>query len=281
MVTDRLTDTVYFSEWLRKDFPAVTGDICGRLDRHGVGYGFLRHTEDYWCRDYMPIQVSCDKYVQYVYEPDYLVKKGGKFMTDPTAALKDLNISTVRTDLIIDGGNVIRCPDKVIMTEKVFYENSRFSRNEVFAALEQLFECEPVFLPWDRAEKFGHADGVVRWVDGNTVLLTSYDESRSFAEAFRKELERHFDVIEMKYDMTPRNRKLSWAYINFLQTKDVILVPVFNIMEDEQAMEQIGNAFPDYAGRIEAVDMSEIIGLGGGLNCISWNIMSCNPVCRQ
>lgn len=273
MVTDNLTDTVYFSEWSLKDFPATIASVCQLLDRHGVRHGFLRHTKDYWCRDYMPIQIDGKKYVRYVYMPDYLMKgKDRAYITRPDDALADLGINPVSTSLVMDGGNVVKCPDKVIMTEKIFHENRDVQRNRVIAELERLFECEPVFLPWDVTERYGHADGIVRWVEGDRVLLTAYEESRYFSRRFREALERHFDVKVMKYTTRPRNRQLTWAYINFLQTKNVILVPVFNIKEDGEALRQIADAFPDYSGRIEAVDMSGIIRHGGGLNCISWNI---------
>ena len=273
MVTDRLTDTVYFSEWALNDFPIPINNVCKLLDKYQIKYGFLHHTKDYWCRDYMPIQVNETKFVQYVYAPDYLQNKENKrYITDPTATLHDLAIQPVKTNLIIDGGNIIKCPDKVIMTEKVFIENKNITRNKVVAILEQLFECSIVFLPWDKSETYGHADGIVRWVDGNTVLLTAYEMSRFFANKFLKELERNFNVIVMKYSTRPRNREHSWAYINFLQTKNVIIVPAFNIKEDEHALLQIEKAFPDYKGCIEPVDISSIICYGGGLNCITWNI---------
>ncbi len=273
MVTDRLTDTVYFSEWALNDFPIPINNVCKLLDKYQIKYGFLHHTKDYWCRDYMPIQVNETKFVQYVYAPDYLQNKENKrYITDPTATLHDLAIQPVKTNLIIDGGNIIKCPDKVIMTEKVLIENKNITRNKVVAILEQLFECSIVFLPWDKSETYGHADGIVRWVDGNTVLLTAYEMSRFFANKFLKELERNFNVIVMKYSTRPRNREHSWAYINFLQTKNVIIVPAFNIKEDEHALLQIEKAFPDYKGCIEPVDISSIICYGGGLNCITWNI---------
>lgn len=273
MVTDRLTDTVYFSEWALNDFPIPINNVCKLLDKYQIKYGFLHHTKDYWCRDYMPIQVNETKFVQYVYAPDYLQNKENKrYITDPTATLHDLAIQPVKTNLIIDGGNIIKCPDNVIMTEKVLIENKNITRNKVVAILEQLFECSIVFLPWDKSETYGHADGIVRWVDGNTVLLTAYEMSRFFANKFLKELERNFNVIVMKYSTRPRNREHSWAYINFLQTKNVIIVPAFNIKEDEHALLQIEKAFPDYKGCIEPVDISSIICYGGGLNCITWNI---------
>lgn len=273
MVTDRMTDTVYFSEWVLKDFPITIGNVCKLLDKHGVEYSFLPYTNDYWCRDYMPIQVKNTKFLQYRYEPDYLQNgQDRKYITDPTTVLKQLHIPTIKTDLVIDGGNVIKCPEKVIMTEKVFHENKNIPRNKIISTLELLFECDIVFLPWDKTERYGHADGIVRWINENTVLLTAYETSRYFSNKFYKELGRHFDITMMKFTTRPRNRELSWAYINFLQTKNVIIVPVFNIKEDEQALQQIENIFPDYHGRIESVNISDIICYGGGLNCISWNI---------
>lgn len=281
MVTDRLTDTVYFSEWLLKDFPTITNDLCEKLHKHDCRYGFLCHTRDYWCRDYMPIQENDTKFIQYRYAPDYLSKaEDKKYVTDPSAPLACLGIQTIKTDLVIDGGNIIKCPDKVIMTEKVFHENKNIRRNELIGMLEQLFECEIVFLSWDRNETYGHADGITRWVNGNKVLLTAYEESRYFWRKFRNELERHFEVIAMKYatHSPTSDRKLSWAYINFLQTKHVIIVPTFNIAEDEQALKQIENAFPDYHERIETVDASRLICLGGGIHCASWNIKITHPL---
>lgn len=273
MVPDRLTNHVYFSEWTLKDFPSVMNKICSVLTKYGVKFDFLPHTKDYWCRDYMPIQVTDNKFVQYLYQPDYLsVKNQKKYITDPEPILRNLSLETTKTKLIIDGGNIIKCPDKVIMTEKVFVENRHIQRNKLISELEKLFECDIVFLPWDKSEIYGHADGIVRWVRDKTVLLTAYEQSKYFTHKFRKVLEQYFDVIPMCYHTRPRNRQLTWAYINFLQTENVILVPAFNIREDAQALIQIEKAFPDYQNRVEPIDCSEIVPLGGALNCISWNI---------
>lgn len=273
MVTDRLTDYVYFSDWTRKDFPTTINNLCNLLSRNGIQYGFLNHTKDYWCRDYMPIQINEKKFIQYTYTPDYLRNLGSqKYITSPDDVLSDLGINTIKTRLIIDGGNVIKCSDKIIMTEKIFNENRHLQRHTIIAELEKLFECKVIFLPWDKSEIYGHADGIVRWVKENTVLLTAYEQSKYFTHKFRQTLEQYFEVIPLTYTTRPRNRQLSWAYINFLQTKNIIIIPAFNIKEDKQALQQIEKAYSDYQGRITQIDMTEIISHGGALNCISWNI---------
>lgn len=273
MITDRQTNRVYFSEWTRRDFPSVTAALCSALDKHSVEYGFLRHTNDYWCRDYMPVQVEKARFVQYTYRPDYLTRKNeGQYITDPTRTMADLGIETVKTALVIDGGNVIRCPDRVIMTEKVFCENGHLNRKAVIDELEKAFGAELVFIPWDRSEEYGHADGVVRWVADNKVLLTAYEASRYFCKAFRAALEKHFEVIPMEFTTRPRRRELTWAYVNFLQTDKVIVLPAFGTKEDRQALAQIEAAFPEYHGRIEQVDATELLAKGGAFNCISWTV---------
>ncbi len=40
--------------------------------------------------------------------------------------------------------------------------------------LENLFFAELVIIPWDRYEMYGHADGMVRWIDGDRVLINNY-----------------------------------------------------------------------------------------------------------
>ena len=56
--------------------------------------------------------------------------------------------------------------------------------------------------------------------------------------------------------------------------ENLLLVPQFGIKEDEQALDQISKAYPEYAAKrqIETLDSNAIIKHGGVLNCVSWNI---------
>ena len=44
------------------------------LEQYSIEVGVLQKTEDYWCRDYMPLQVAEDRFVKYRYFPNYLDK---------------------------------------------------------------------------------------------------------------------------------------------------------------------------------------------------------------
>ena len=72
---------------------------------------------------------------------------------------------------------MVRWRDKVIMTEKVQKENSRWERRKLLAELEGLLEVGRIILiPPEPGDVTGHADGVVRFVDVGTVVVNDYRE---------------------------------------------------------------------------------------------------------
>ena len=171
LLTDIDSNIVYFSEWV-KDFTCYD-TIIEKLTKHQIKYALLPHTRDYWVRDFMPIQISDSEFIQYKYNPNYLQKEQ-YYITNPDRAYNHLSISTKRIDVVLDGGNIVKCSDCIIMTDKVFIENSHLSKIQLINMLENLFRCEIVFIPWDRYEKYGHADGMVRYIDDRKVLLNNY-----------------------------------------------------------------------------------------------------------
>lgn len=164
MVTDNQTNKVYFSK--RLTWYKCWKELSRILDETGIYYDLLENTNDKWVRDYMPIQLEKDKFVSYVYNPDYLQedKKSITIWSEITNLPSMLEI--IPTKLIIDGGNVIKCSDKVIMTDKVFLENRRlqYSKQEVMEELERLFG-NVIIIPWNIQDEWdfcGHSDGMIR-----------------------------------------------------------------------------------------------------------------------
>ena len=278
MLTDNLTNTVYFSDLLPKKCPTLNQHIAEALEANGVRYVYLSETKDIWCRDFMPIQIEEDRFVSYRYTPNYLQDKTGlRLQTNPEAVLQasqnrltHVLQNSVTIDLILDGGNVVKCGNSIVMTEKVFAENRNKSVNEVDRILKDAFQCDVVYLPWDRQETFGHSDGIVHFAGDGKVIITNYgDISTRYYNRFRVALERHFEVIPLYYK-TKRIHVRSWAYINFLHVGKLVLVPLLGLEEDEQALEQIGNALPNC--KVIGIPALEAVRRGGALNCISWNI---------
>jgi len=105
MITDKETNTIYFSEKLIEQFLEISTQMCSTLDSLGAKPRFLRYTKDIWARDYMPIQVNEPKFIQYTFYPDYL-QKLEDIKSDPESICSDLKLNTVKSDIILDGGNV-------------------------------------------------------------------------------------------------------------------------------------------------------------------------------
>ena len=277
MLTDRLTNTVYFSSLLPEKCPILNAHLVDALQKHSVPYAYLSGTKDIWCRDYMPIQVGVERFVFFKYTPDYLQDKAGlKIQTNPEAVfqnesnnLKELLQQSSTINLVLDGGNVVKCDDVVVMTDKVFVENKDKFPAEVERILKDAFQCEILFIPWD-GDMCGHSDGIVHYAGNNRIIITNYkDFSRYYYYRYLKILEKKFEVIPLKYK-TKRLHARSWAYINFLQIGNLVLVPQLGVEEDHQAIGQIKKALPDC--EIIGIPALEAVRRGGALNCISWNI---------
>lgn len=297
-VPDSHTNTCYFSDLLLEE-PGGE-NIIRRIVENGVDVKLLHSTRDIWCRDYMPVQIRRNKFIGYEYAPDYLDNScDAAYQTNPARILSRMGLDVTQTGIILDGGNIIKTSKGIIMVDKVFNENKHLSKTELTKRLEQYFENEIIFLPWDKTEKYGHADGIVREIEPGRVLMTNYHQfSQKFAEKFQNILSQHFDVDILDYRVA-KPCKYNWCYINFLRVKGKIFLPQLtleyyggpkcaaplpqrikttcapkwyhsHIEEDAQALEQFQRIFP--LCEIIPVSCPQIVEQGGALNCISWNI---------
>ena len=281
MIADHETNFVYLSGLLpeKEKYRNFHKRLVEILMKHGIDFGYLPQTRDIWCRDYMPLQTSRERFVEYRLDPDYLLDpKGRALRTCPGRVCEAIGLPTLKHDLIIDGGNVIRWNDKVIMTDKVVKENAPFYRKAgLLKKLEEAFHVnEIILIPWNTTEPFGHADGMLRFVDGNTVLMDGFyrtDKSGTAEKLFRV-LKRHrLEAVPLEFQVK-RESSLNWGYLNFLQTDGLLLVPLFGIEEDHQALDQIGKLYPEYRSRgmLDVIDARDLIRGGGVLNCVTWSI---------
>lgn len=272
MICDYQTNKVYLAEGI-KGYPKVAENLLYALYKEGIETEYLPHSKSkkhVWARDYMPIQLEEGRFLKYVYRPDYL-KNNKDYIPNYAGMIRKLGLNCKPTSLVIDGGNVVKWDDAVIMTDKVLKENPGYDEYGLRFRLEELFETDVVFIPWDRYEMFGHADGMVRFIDRRTVLLNNYsDFDRSLRERIIRALDGHFEVKELQYD-TPRCSKYSWAYLNFLQVAGRIFVPGLGIAEDRLAVQQIQRFYPEHKVML-VPDCLELVRDGGALNCVTWTI---------
>ena len=286
LLHDEYTNVVYLSPWLRYEYGNQNhSDFYHRLTRllNGIGVEVkeLQFTNDYWVRDYMPIQLGENDFLIYRYYPDYLVnskkKKDGESITNVTDVLRDMDINCRSTNLIIDGGNMVPCGEYIVMTDKVFTENGYNKNDEEFTSLlEEELGHPVIIIPWTSHEDdvYGHSDGFIKWCGDIRILMGNHGDCYpEEAASIRRILESYgFEVTEMRFKdkVSMPCYELNWAYINFLQVGQNIIMPIFDIPEDAIAQQYIQTAFPDC--NIRQIEMKEIAKEGGALHCLSWNV---------
>ena len=295
LITDRDTNFVYFSEWIttrRKYWP----EIKKALDKYSISMDFLPRyssdkrplSRDIWARDYMPIQLGETKFLGFRYEPDYLManSKDQNYISDYAQILTSKNMTASdKTSLVIDGGNMVKCGNCIIMTRKVFDANPTRSEKSIRDELEEKFGVKIVFISCDKENEtfwvktdngqkvnrpLFHSDGVVRWVKDDVVIVnkSGYNyTSKVLKELKDQGLEPELLDYSQKGEYVSVN---SWCYLNFLRIGNKIFVPCYHGKEEEIALKKLESI---YIGcKIEPVQLGGILKDGGGLNCITWNI---------
>ncbi|ARS36043.1 agmatine deiminase family protein [Pontibacter actiniarum] len=286
MIIDRETDYVFFSALLASDvrYTAAYLKVSQVLDRHQVRHGLLKGTKDIWCRDYMPIQKGDAEYVQFRYAPSYLSKYAA-LQTDPKVTLELNQIQATYSHINLNGGNVVRWQDRVIITDRVFSENPAYAnKSQLISELEKLLEAEVIVIPQIKSDMTGHADGLVRFYDRTTLIGNCLEAEYGYwKNGMRKVLKTHsLDYISLPfldYKVKGFPESAVGCYVNYLEVSDLIMVPVFEVKgnKDEEVINLLSEVFPDRT--VEPVNINEVARHGGLLNCISWNVKS--PACSN
>lgn len=269
---------VFMSELLKVRYPQTCNSLIQILERNNIKYAFLKGTKDIWCRDYMPVQIGSGKLIQFKYDPSYL--RGNKEWEESRSDVKEVcrlnNINAQYSDINLDGGNVLICDGRAIISDRVFSENSNRSEEELVHELSKLLECEIIIIPSLKSKDedlTGHADGMVRFVNRNTILGNRLSNEYQYIQ---KGLQKVIEQYGLKYIDVPffevkdREHPLSaiGIYVNYLDVNNLIVLPVFGREEDEQVFSILKETFPDKI--IETINYNDVAQEGGLLNCTTW-----------
>ena len=191
MITDQDTNTLFFADDRVADVKTAEAyrKIRDFLRNEGVQIRILEGTRDIWVRDFMPIQVSEHKMLKFDYNPSYL--DNDKYLNSKTSneevasICAKNNITLTLSDIKLDGGNIVKCKDAVILTDRILADNTNYSTSGLLKKLEDLFECEVYIIPSDPEKKiYGHSDGVLAYIDDNKLLVTKYPDSKYIIKIF-------------------------------------------------------------------------------------------------
>lgn len=279
MIADKDTDFIYLSDLLRtkSEFSATCSRICNILDRHGIKYDFLKGTKDIWVRDYMPIQTDKDRFVQFRYEPTYL-KEYLELQSDPKSVCELNHIKPIFSTINLDGGNVVKWTDKVLITDRIFSENPQYSvKATLINEIENLLETEVIIIQQIKSDFTGHADGLVKLIDSKKIVGNDLNfEYKYWLKAMQKiTSDKNLEYINMPiFEYKEKNFPDSaiGCYINYLEIGNLIIFPIFEVTgnKDKEAVDLITALYPNKA--IELININPVARQGGLMNCITWNI---------
>ena len=231
-----------------------------------------------WFRDWFPVH-SLAGLIKFRYQPKYLKK--------PVANAIDswlwdflpntMNIAPKRSQVILDGGNIVMSPDKTmaILTTRICADNPSMEPSQIIAYLQDNLGLDRVILiPPEFGDITGHSDGMVRFATNDTIVINRFKGKArdKILEALVSGLPSNMKVLEVPYNYSLEKYKgfpsAAGNYINFVLTNQVCIVPTFgNAREDSEAVSIISSAV---SVPTRTVNTSTLARFGGLLNCITW-----------
>ncbi len=225
------------------------------------------------------------------------------------AKLFDLDYYSFK-DFILEGGSIHTNGNKVLLTTEACLlskgRNYKLSKLEIENKLKDTLGMQKViWLPHGivNDETNEHVDNVACFLDEETVLLaTSKDENDlqykwsmeakkilenetnidgkklkvvlvNCPNPYLKLTKEEADAIVSSSGAKPRieNDRLAGSYVNFYMGKDFIILPKFNVCEDDEAYKVL-NDFYKGSKKIYQVESRNILVSGGNIHCITMQI---------
>ena len=194
-------------------------------------------------------------------------------------AMVRAGVSFAQTDLLNDGGNFVDDYAGNVVVSTKFLADNALSEDEARAVLTAMPGIENVaFIEADEQGGLEHADGVVSFVDENTLLINEYPEDPDYARQLKADLRRGLPGVTIHEVVTPydgsevydeRFGSACGLYTNALVTPERIYFPQFGVAEDAIALEQVRSAT---SREVIPVMSGKVCQMGGGVRCMSWQL---------
>ena len=248
--------------------------------------------DDSWMRDIAPIFYNEDEKLKsisfefngYGKYPDYLNdNKISKFISNY------LNIPTKISNLVIEGGAITYDDKKNLFSTKnvIFNKNRKQKHNSeyIIKELKLLFDLNYIFLFENglmEDDTDGHVDNLLCPIGKNQYLIATthkldpnyeiLEKNKADLIKFFRDTNQTFDLIEVPLPTRKKinNKNIISSYINFYFSKNKIILPKFNVKEDNEVKLTFEKLFPNR--EIMMLETENINYGGGNIHCITMNV---------
>ncbi len=248
--------------------------------------------DDSWMRDIAPIFYNEDELLKsisfefngYGKYPEYLNdNKISKFISNY------LNIPSKISDLVLEGGAITYDDKKNLFSTKnvIFNKNRKQKHNSeyIIKELKLLFDLNYIFLFENglmEDDTDGHVDNLLCPIGKNKYLIATthkldpnyeiLEKNKADLIKFFKDTNQAFDLIEIPLPTRKKinNKNIISSYINFYFSKNKIILPKFNVKEDNEVKLTFEKLFPNR--EIIMLETENINYGGGNIHCITMNV---------
>ena len=230
---------------------------------------------DIWMRDFST--VNPENPTQFTYTWASMTKAESEEVQNSFSAFAQrFGLTFNQTNLLLDGGNLVdNYKGKVIVTDRFLTDNN-LSEADGFASLKNLLGAtEVAIIPADD-EILAHSDGMVMWVDDETLLVNDYSTDVAFRTSVMAKLQAAFPttkIVEVPVEYLnngwPGFESACGINVNSALTYKNIYVPVFNLAHEEQALALMRE---NTSKNVIPVPAISVCPMGGSVRCLTWQL---------
>jgi len=243
-------------------------------------------TNDTWARDCSALSMS-DGLLDFTFNA-----WGGKFASEKDNAMthaiqKHYSQDISHVEFILEGGAVESNGEGIILTTSACMLNknrNHLSKEETTQKLKEYFGAKEVlylkhgYLAGDDTDS--HIDTLARFVSRDTIMYVTckdeedehYKELKLMEEELQKIAKKHkltLIKLPMSSAIYDEEERLPATYANFLFVNGAVLVPVYGVKEDVEALEIFRITCKER--EIIPINCATLIRQHGSLHCVSMN----------
>lgn len=257
-------------------------------------YFYPIDTRDIWVRDYGPLTVKLAQGVKLI---DFAFNGcGGRYpSTLDSQVTKKLQAQNAfpaadfeSLDFVLEGGAVETDGQGTLLASKTCLLNANrnpgLTASEIEARVKSYFGVNKInylehgFLLGDETD--GHIDNLARLCPNNTIVYVACDDEQDEHYPELKKMETELRALTANNGQAYRLLPLPWpgtllsegdkrlpvTYASFVVINECVLVPIYDALSDEDALDVVSQAFPGF--EIMGIPCSTLLEQGGSLHRI-------------
>ena len=261
-------------------------------------YFYPVDSNDTWVRDFGPITVQTDAGMKvlnfefnawgqkYPFDLDNQVSAKMQVLNAfPAADFESVNFVLEGGSIETDGRGTLLTTTSCLLNKN---RNPDLSKEQIEQQLKVALGVRKInwlssgYLAGDDTD--GHVDVLARICPNNTIVYTACDDENdehySGLKSMEQELMAMTNADGQSYRLLPlpwpgakysdNDQRLPATYANFLVVNEAVLVPIYDSLSDEDALDVVSQAFPNY--EIFGIPCLSLIERGGSLHCITMQL---------